>query len=146
MVVLKKLNNQIKIMNKIKLRLSSLIIGTALLGLSALLPVSCGTTNTNTYRAVSVSQVSVQTALELWNKAIPVIHPSLDLQTKVRVMFDRWKASMILVCDAGAAYSAGIGTANEVNLANALQYAISNSNQTKGDLINLLVEAGVKIQ
>jgi len=107
--------------------------------------VGCGTVGSTSYKTVGVTQVSVQTGLELWNQAIPILKPSIQTQYKVRAGFDKWKAGTLLVCDAGAAYAASIGTTNETITAAALQYAITHSDQDKNDFLNLLVEAGVKL-
>lgn len=107
--------------------------------------IGCSTANTNTYKGVATTQVAGQTALDAWNQAIPILHPSTNTQYAVRNAFDKWKASMLVVCDAGAAYAAGYGSTNAASLSGALEYAIANATQTKADFLNLLSQAGVNI-
>lgn len=105
----------------------------------------CSTAATSTYQGVATTQVAGQTALDAWNRAIPIVHPSTNTQYKVRSAFNKWKSGMIVVCDAGAAYSAGASTTNAPALEAALEYAIASSAQDKTDFLNLLSQAGVNI-
>lgn len=107
--------------------------------------IGCNTANTNLYKGVATTQITVETGLGLYNQAIPTLHISTNMQYQVRAYFDKWKAGMLVVCDAGAAYAAGYGSTNETFLAAALQQAITQSDQERVDFLSLLSQIGVKL-
>lgn len=117
-----------------------LLAGLLTLGIACGGLQGCATPNRNAYVAVGVSDVSVTAAMGLWNDYVGIKHPSAETELAVKKAFEDWQASMLLVCDAGAAYSAGGGT-NSL----ALQYAVSRAGQTSADLKTLLTSLGVKL-
>ena len=102
----------------------------------------CASANKAAYTGVSATDISVQTAMGIWNAYVGAKHPGPDKEMAVKRAYDAYQASMLLVCDAGAAYSASGGT----NAAAALQYAVSHANQSFADLANTLTTFGVKLK
>jgi hypothetical protein len=108
----------------------------------------CGTVNSASYQTVGVTQVTVQTALEAWNQWIALKNPPASQRAAVRAAFEKWKVAMLVVCDAGVVYSSGVQTnaAGQSGFSASLQAAVSNADQSRVDLLNLLASFGVKVK
>jgi hypothetical protein len=96
------------------------------------------------YRAVGTTIVSVDTAMNLWGAYVAAKHPSPIQETAVKAAYEKYQASMTVVCDAGAAYSATGGT-NATAVA-AFNTAVANAGQELTDLENLMTSFGVTLQ
>ena len=111
----------------------------------------CGSTPQKiAYQGVSTTQITADAALDLWGKYVSVQKAAgrpvpVSQELAVRAAYQKVQASMLVVCDAGAVWSAGTNSTNSVALAAAFQVAISNSTQSLADLTNLLKTYGVTI-
>jgi hypothetical protein len=97
-----------------------------------------------TYQAAGTTVVSVDTAMNLWGAYVAANHPSTNLEAQVENAYDKYQASMAIVCDAGAAYAATGGT--NATATAALNTAVANSSQELTDLENMITSFGVKLQ
>ena len=83
------------------------------------------------------------TAMHLWGAYVAAHHPGTNLEAQVKSAFEKYQASVAVLCDAGAIYSAA-GTNTTASA--AFSQATANAGQTLLDLENLLTAAGVKLQ
>ncbi len=97
-----------------------------------------------TYQAAGTTVVSVDAAMNLWGAYVAAKHPSTNVEAQVENAYDKYQASMAVVCDAGAAYAATGGT--NATASAALSQAVVNSSQELTDLENLITSFGVKLQ
>jgi hypothetical protein len=96
------------------------------------------------YQGAGTTVVSVDTAMKLWGAYVASNHPGTNTEAAVKSAYEKYQASMAVVCDAGAAYSATGGT--NATATAALQQAVENSGQEIVDLENLISSFGVKLQ
>ncbi|MEI6075553.1 MAG: hypothetical protein WCS94_08275 [Verrucomicrobiota bacterium] len=95
------------------------------------------------YQSAGTTVVSADTAMHLWGAYVAAHHPGTNLEAQVKSAFEKYQASVAVLCDAGAIYSAA-GTNTTASA--AFSQATANAGQTLLDLENLLTAAGVKLQ
>lgn len=91
------------------------------------------------FQAVSVTVITVDSAMTAWGKYVAQYKPSEADEMKVKAAHEKYQASMIVVADAGKAYSEGTGPQGSLDI------AIANSAVALGDLIALLQKLGVQL-
>lgn len=130
-------------MKKLNSTLLAVAVVVALVAPALTLVPGCGTINRTSYQAVAVSTVSVQEAMALWNTYVRLNHPPLDQERAVKSAYEKWTASMVIVCDAGRVLSVAVGT-NATNtvpvLSVALETAVRNAASERVDLFNLITK------
>jgi len=108
---------------------------------------ACQTANRSMYVAAAGSQVTVESAMSLWNDYIGLKHPPISQQITVRNLYLKWQYSMMAVCDAGAIVAAAANApTNTTILSASLQQAIASSDQAKTDLLNAIAQFGVTLK
>jgi hypothetical protein len=119
------------------------LLAVGLLAAPLALTEGCSTTPQRAaYQSVATTEVSVEAAVNEWNAYVAAAHPPLAQQQAVRAAWQKYQAAMLLVCDAGAAYSAAGSTnsAGATGASAALQQAITNAGQTITDLEYLITQ------
>lgn len=105
----------------------------------------CSTTPQQaTYRAAGTAIVSVDTAMKLWGAYVAAQHPPASQEMAIKSAYEKYQASMAVVCDAGAVYSSTGGT--NAAAVGALNQAVHDSGQELVDLENLITSFGVKLK
>jgi len=116
----------------------------------------CATANVAAYKVVATTGVSVDTAMSEWGAyvaSVPRTNSAVVLalsaqEQSVKSAYQKYQASFVVVCDAGAAYAAASVTnaAGSSPAQLALQNAESNASQDISDLESLIGSFGVKLQ
>ncbi|MGH7939725.1 MAG: hypothetical protein ACREFR_01470, partial [Limisphaerales bacterium] len=120
-----------------------------LFSIAASIGLALGLTACNTtpqeaiYRAAGTTVVTADTAMNLWGAYVAADHPGTNEEAAVETAYEKYQASMAVVCDAGAAYAATDGT--NATAAAAVNEAIANSGQELTDLENLISSFGVNL-
>lgn len=105
----------------------------------------CGSTPQKiAYQAAGTTVVTVDTAMSGWGAYVAVKHPGTNEEMTVKNAYEKYQASMAVVCDAGAAYSATGGT--NATATAAFNQAIANSSQNLTDLEKLITTYGVTLK
>ena len=94
------------------------------------------------YQSAGTAIVSADTAMQLWGAYVAANHPGTNIEAQVKSAFEKYQASVAVLCDAGAIYSAA-GT--NTTAAAAFSQATANAGQSLLDLENLLTTVGVKL-
>lgn len=107
----------------------------------------CTTPQTTAYQTVATTKVTVETAMHLWGAWVAAGKTTVAQELQVRAAYQKYQACMVVVCDAGAAYSAYVTTnaAGATGASGALQQAVANATQSIADLENLITSFGVKL-
>ena len=109
----------------------------------------CSSVNRTAYQGVATARVTAGLAVNEWNVYVSQKHPPRTQQLAVRSAFDKWRAGMLVLCDAGAAYSAAVATNAPVTLSGqlsaSLEQAMTDSAQDQADLVGLITAFGVKL-
>ncbi len=107
----------------------------------------CSTPQSTAYKSAGTVVVSVDTAMHLWGAYVAANHPSAAVEQEVESAYEKYQASMLVVCDLGAAYAAtSVTNATATQQAQlALSQAITNADQELSDLETLLSQLGVKL-
>lgn len=138
---------------QLRLFLYSLVLICTLATAPVYISGCAGGPNRVAYQSVGTTKVTISTAMSLWGAYVtqqklagtPV---PVDREQAVASAYSRVQASLVIVCDAGKALSAGSQTnpAGVSALQAALSQAITDSASTIADLQNLIVSFGVKLQ
>jgi hypothetical protein len=110
-----------------------------LLLLVALLAAGCGTAQRNAYRTAYTTAVSVDAAMSAWGDYVAEFHPPASEEAKVKAAYERYRASMLVVADAGKAWAEGTGSQARLDL------AIATAAGSLGDVLDLVRKFGVNI-
>lgn len=97
------------------------------------------------YQVVGTTQVSVETALQLYNQLAKAGKTTPAQNAAVKAAYLKYQACFALACDAGAAYSAAGSNTNSPALALMLSEATVNLNDTISDFDALVQSFGVKL-
>ncbi len=105
----------------------------------------CGTSAQKAaFNVAGSTAITVPSALRLYNVAAAQGRTTIEQNQKVKAAYLKYQASFALLCDAGAAYSAG-GQDSNAPAAAALQQATINSAQSISDFLTLVQSFGVKL-
>jgi hypothetical protein len=107
----------------------------------------CKNPQATTYQTVATTKVSVETVMHLWGAYVASGNATVAQEIQVRDAYQKYQAAMLVVCDAGAIYSASSLTnaVGATGLSAALQQAILNATNSIADLENLVTSFGVKL-
>lgn len=97
------------------------------------------------YQTAGTTIVSVDQAMKLWGAYVKAAHPPVGQEQDVKAAFLKYQASMLVVCDAGAAWSQAVTPDAQLTAANALQIAVTTATENITDLENLIRQFGVKL-
>ncbi|HEV2210868.1 MAG TPA: hypothetical protein VG167_19005 [Verrucomicrobiae bacterium] len=139
-------------MNKIKVSFLSASVALAVLysGLVATVATSltgCSSAPRVAYQAAATTQVSVDTAMNLWGAYVAAVHPPVSQEQAVATAYAKYQYSMAALCDAGAVYAAySVTNASGATGAQAaLQEAMATLSQSITDLESLIAGFGVNL-
>lgn len=116
--------------------------------LSLLLLAGCSTSDQKAaLQVASGTVVSVDLAMKEWGAYVKANHPPVAQELAVKDAFQKYQASMVVVCDAGAVYASTAGSTNLSSAAStAFQSAIGNETASIADLENLITKFGVTLK
>lgn len=125
--------------------ISGPLLAIGLIGIMAF--TGCQSTPAKTAANISdASKITVEAALRAWNDYIPVGHPSLEQQAKVREVWRKYQTAQLLILDTAIilkqSEAAGLDNAESQQALNA---AIAQATTALADLVTLLRQTGVKI-
>lgn len=117
--------------------LTSVLVGLSLL-LAVALPtqIGCSSVERTTYQAVGVTQVSVDTAMAVWNAHVGAGKASVTQEMQVKKAYEQYQLAAFIVID--TAKSAGSTNSP------ALNQVIASASTSLANLVNLLRSFGVK--
>lgn len=95
------------------------------------------------YQVTATTRVTVQMAMELWGAYVGAVHPPAAQEEAVKTAYEKWQASMVVVCDAGAAW-AKASALEQPGLWPKVEIATTAATAARTDLINLISAFGVK--
>lgn len=125
------------------MKILKLIIVAALLILSPVTgPVGCKNPNATAYKVVGSVQVGADVAMRAWGVYVAKNHPSVEAEQKVKLAYDRYRASAIIVSDAGKAFAQASSPSNQ----NRLDVALSAAAASLSDLTSLVQAFGVTLK
>lgn len=123
--------------------MASVCLATA--GLLFALPACKTGPQTAAFKGYAATQVTAHEALVFWNSYLGNANPkpSQDVERQVLKVYNSYRASMLLVADAGAVWSAAVNnkeaTQSAVDAAMAaFSQAVANSAAIESDYINLV--------
>lgn len=124
---------------------ATLILTLALAASICVVTPSCTTSAARaTYVTAATTTVTVEAALRAYNVFAANGKTTVAQNAQVKKAFERYQASMMVLCDAGAIYAAGMTNTNLAAQA-AVQQAALNASASINDIINLIRSFGVKI-
>jgi hypothetical protein len=110
-----------------------------------------GTPNRVAYQTLSVTRISVEEGLGLYNEWDKAQHAkginTAATDVKVNDLFQKWKAAQIAALQIARENSVATSTnlAGQTGLSALYQDAVDRAAQLKSDFLNLLIQVGVKI-
>jgi hypothetical protein len=123
-----------KIVNKLLTAAGILSIAMCMV-IGAMTLTGCnGTVNSNTYKTVATTQVTVSAAMAGWNVYDGTGKATIAQEQAVKSAYQKYQAAIVAVCDAGALLSAG----STASAQDALNLAVANANQSITDLVNVI--------
>lgn len=118
----------------------ALLALSGLLAINLLVPACSTTAETRTYQTAKATAVTVESAMRAWGNYVAAFHPPASEETKVKMAYDRYRAAMLLVADAGKAYSEGVASGDSLNA------AVQGVTASINDLVNLIESFGIVIK
>lgn len=99
------------------------------------------------YQVASTTNITVDQAIQAYDAFAKAGNTTIAQNQQVAAAYAKYQAAMMVVCDAGAAYSASSNTnaSGATGAAGVLQAAVSNANQSITDLENLITSFGVPL-
>lgn len=83
--------------------------------------------------------------MKLWGVYVATKHPPVSQEIAVKAAFQKYQASMLVVCDAGVAYSTAATSDVQLTASGVLQIAIGAATSNISDLENLIRSFGVTL-
>ncbi len=119
-----------------------------LIAIAFLLVVGCKTTPDRIAYETAQTTITVETALQLWDTYVEQKHPGIEIETKVKAAYDKYRAADIALLKAGKAMleaSAQEAGTQTPDAALAWQQAEAALAASWTDLIALLKSCGLKL-
>ena len=98
----------------------------------------CISTERSTYRAVGVTQVSVETALKAWDKWVEMDKATVEQEKKVKAAYEKYQIAALNVVTVAQKYSMDKDKLS-------LDEAIAVASGALNELVNLITSYGVKL-
>lgn len=94
------------------------------------------------YQTAATTSVTVETAVRSYNVFAAEGKTTVEQNRQVRLAYERYRACMLVLCDAGAAYAATVNNTNAPAAAGLAQ-AAQNVTTSIGDVMRLVKAFGV---
>ena len=120
----------------------SLLSVLLLTGFCALMFTGCAGVSANTYKAETLTDTTVSTALHVWGDYVAANHPPVTEELQVKALFEKIQAAELVIESTHELYLQNTGN---TNLLTSISISTATEVQEYNDLLALLRSFGVKI-